>query len=138
MLCELRAVDLSDGIRTPRPTPNRTWTTDPNNLIITTGLLGDFPEINEEFFSGGFRQLLLPGVLRGPPNFSLFSGGLEFSTHVFSNLTDSAILPELQDRHSESIRDLIFDEILGTYTCLVENEYGSDVATTVISECSEY
>ncbi len=82
----------------------------------------------------------MPGTIPGSTvlDISRIPGALDFSTHVSSNLTNPAILPDLPWRDQEYIRDLIFDEILGSYTCMVENVYGSDMATTVISECSEY
>ena len=136
--CFIQQVHLSEGIRTVVPTPNRTWTTDPENIVIYSAPdnVHD-PEIESEFFEDSFRQLLLPGLVGNP--LSTSSTGLTFTFGpVEMNLTNPDILPDLPRRDQRFIRNLIFDELLGTYTCLVENEYGFDVATTIISECGKH
>lgn len=133
--CQIHFVDLNNRIRTPIPSSVRKWTTDPNNLVIYEASEYDLPEFNPDFFSGGNRPLLLPGVLDFPIldiQQSRRLGAIWFNSHVSGNVT----LPGFP-QDSETIRDLIFDEILGSYTCQVGNVYGSDVATTVISECSK-
>lgn len=138
LLCDIEPPDVDLGIRTPIPVPLRTWTTDPNNVVIYEALDGDDPMFNPEFFVDGFRQLLMPGVLSGPPILDIqeVRGALLFDGSAINSLANSSILPDLPRRDAEFIRDLVFDEILGSYTCLVQNEYGIDVATTVVSECS--
>ena len=130
--------NLIEGIRSAIPTPIRVWTTDPNDLIIYEALDGELPEFNPGFFEGGFRQFLIPGIPSNTTVLDFFgiNGGLIFNTSITTGLTNPAILPELERRDAEFIGELVFDEILGSYTCIVENEYGADAATTVVTDCA--
>ena len=139
LYCDIRPTNLTQGIRSAIPTPRRVWsTTDPNDVTIYEALDREIPAFNPEFFTSGFRQLLIPGVIPGTPVLDILriNGGLVINTSVTSNLTNNrTILPNLPRRDAEFLRGLVFDEILGSYTCMVENEYGADAATTVITEC---
>ena len=137
LLCVIQDVDLTEGIRISLPTPTRTWSTDPQNTVIFESSINVDPTFNPDFFEDGFRQILLPGLVGHPLSIGT-QGSLLFSLGFEQNLTNPNILPDLPRRDSEYIRDLVFDEILGTYTCLVENEYGCDTATTTISECGKH
>ena len=137
LLCDKQPVNLDEGIRTALPTPNRTWTTDPNNTVISSAPFGEESDFNPEFFEDGFRPLLLPGLVGYPISLGP-QGELTLSTLILKNLTNPNILPDLVRRDAEFIRNLVIDEFLGTYTCQVENEYGFDTATTTISECGKH
>ena len=122
-----------------RQPANITWTAGPNNTVILKAPVQDYmAEINPDFFADGYKQLLKPGVLYPSPLRVFSSEYLAFTTHIHNNLTNPEILPNLPQRDREFIRNLVFDEILGNYTCLIENEYGYDMATSVVSECGEY
>ena len=49
----------------------------------------------------------------------------------------SPILPNLMPRDTESLKNFLFDELLGRYKCRVENVFGGDEAETVVSECGK-
>ena len=138
LLCDVQPRNLTQGIRSAVPTPRRIWTTEPDDVVIYEALDGESPDFNPRFFMSDFRLLLMPGIIPGIPVLDIaeINGGLVFNTLVTSNLTSNlTILPDLPRRDAESIGQLVFEEILGSYTCMVENEYGADAATTIISEC---
>ena len=137
LLCDVRSVNLTERIRTALPTPNRTWTMDdPDNMITFSTPINADPLLNPAFFESGLRQLLLPGLV-GHPLLIAPSGELIISIVITQNLTNQTLLPDLPSRDAGFIRGLVISEILGTYTCLVENEYGCDTATTTIYECGK-
>ena len=100
---------------------------------------GVTPEINPEYYEDT-RILFAPGVVPGVPIFAFtgqVSGGLTFNPDVTMNATDLAVgIPEDQ-RVYTSLRELVVEDIVGTYTCRVENEFGFDEATTVVSFCGK-
>ena len=136
LLCDIEPVNLTAGIRTALPTPNRTWTTDPDNIVITSALDGDAPELNLDFLQSENGMIFLPGLIEPAIlDVSRSDGVLAFSTEV--SQFNPEILPDLVERDRDTIRELVFEEILGSYTCMVENVYGFDLATTLVTECGE-
>ena len=131
--CRGESVYLERGIRSTAPFPTRTWTTSPNDLVISEANERDNPEFNPDFFASGNKVLFTPGLLTFPI-LEIFHRGLSLNTRIIGNAT----LPGGEYLHQDDIRRMVFDEILGNYTCQLENVYGSGAATTVISECSKY
>ena len=137
LLCAIQDVDLDADvpIRTSLPTPNRTWTTDPNDFLIYTSPTNEDAEIDPGFYQGN-RILFSPG-LPAEDNFRPGpQGSLQLSVLVTRNLT-SAVLPDSDRLDAPFLSMVVFDELLGTYTCRVENVYGFDEATTRVTECGK-
>lgn len=111
------------------PIPVRAW--DKDGLFVYVGLAGVEHNFREEFLEA--NPLLMPGVVFPPPlDIGSSSGSLRLST-LASNLSMPMFAPPGVDQ--SNVRDEVFNELLGTYTCIVENEYGTDQAVTTISEC---
>ncbi len=143
--CAIEALNLENGIRSVVPDPQRIWTfvddaVGSQTVEIYNETDGEsITQANEEFYDTDFRAIFRPEALMGVDNFLLVqTGRLTMNVIVTSNLTNPNILPgQLPQRDAAFIQELVVDELLGTYTCLVENVYGSDTATTEIRECGE-
>ena len=124
----LRCNLLQTNHSSPVPKPIRIWHKDGD-------LLSNGTNISQTFFRE--RKLLILGVLT-PPNFILLGSAFSvlFLNTSVDNVTTSDLLED--DVPIEVARDMLFDLLLGEFTCSVQNVYGMDTATTVIQECGTY
>lgn len=96
------------------------------------GVDGTSHEILDDFLVA--NPLFIPGVVFPPPfDTSSSSGTLLLFTEA-RNLSSPTLAPP--GVNQGNVRDEVFNELLGEYICSVENAYGDDSATTIISECS--
>lgn len=109
------------------PRAIRGW--DKDGIFVYVGLDGIDYMLRDEFLDA--NPLFIPGVVFPSP-FDIrtgSTGSLRLSTAA-SNISMPTFVPP-----GANVRDEVFDRLLGIYTCIVENEYGDDTATTIISEC---
>ena len=119
------------------PTPDRAWLMEGDLLYQAN--VGEIPNIREsiDFFSSSpnrlllFPDVVLPNVLQ-----TTVYGGLVFNL-ITDNITLSpSMLPPGVTR--DNFRDAVLDAVLGEWTCTVNNTFGVDSATSIITECGTY
>ena len=113
----------------PYPNPYRTWTKDESIIHATEH--GENPNITS-FLNG--RTLLMSGSLHPAPLTAKKDGSIILSTKV-----DRISSPSLfKEGYSlDDAGDDVFKFVLGTWRCSVNNSYGTDVVTTVITDCGK-
>lgn len=116
------------------PEPIRTWTKDGHTIY--SQLAGDrnTPEINKTFLMQGRNVVFMPGlIIPQPLNPTRFGElGIRLSAQGEGNITME--MPHI-GLTRETFAGVVFEEILGVYTCSVSNVYGQDTAQTTIREC---
>ena len=120
------ACQIPYGPPLPYPNPNRTWTKDES--IVHTTEHGKYPNITS-FLSTG--TLMMPGSLDPAPLTAKKDGSIVLSTQV-SRISSPNLFKE--GYSLDDARDDVFKFVLGTWTCGVNNSYGTDVVTTVITD----
>ena len=121
------ACEISYGPPLPYPNPNRTWTKDKSIIHATEH--GE----NPSFLST--HILLMPGFLDPTPLTAKKDGSIVLSTQV-RRISSPTFFKE--GYSLGDARDDVFKYLLGMWTCGVSNSYGTDVVTTVITDCGEY
>ena len=110
------------------PVPTRTWSKDSEEIYSEKD--GVTPMFNMTFLMN--NPVFMPGaVFPAPLGVGFTTGNLRIDTTA-ENLTMPLLVDGVSD---ENVKDTVFENLLGTYTCNVENEYGFDQATSVISDC---
>ena len=111
------------------PNFNRTWMKD--DMLIYRELNGRDPAIENEFFMTGGRQLLMR---TNPVAFQI--NPLNLEQLQINTMLNNVTLPP-PGVNQMNFMDIAFDLLLGTYTCEVDNVFGSDTASIVVRECGE-
>lgn len=114
------------------PIPTRVWKKNGVEMSSTVPHMNTMATFSKNFSTATNSTLFIPGVI-DPPPIELFSKFIVLNNvnGHYITLTNQSLAPGI-----ESIAEgAVFDQMLGTYTCSLENEYGSDSATTVITEC---
>ena len=125
------------------PIPDRTWTR--NGVEVYTAQDGRSTAdaiLESNFFMEGRNLILFPGVVeRRFPLITSIRGALAFSTiHPTDNLTtDPVLLLDLAERgiNSTNFRRRLFEQILGTWSCSVNNSIGRESPQSFIRECGK-
>ena len=112
---------------TPIPNPQRTWMR--NNDVVYTAELGAAPDASEFIMN---NTILMPGVL-DPQTFTVLSDGQIFFTYQVENISAPGMIPDVMS--TEAAERILFNLLLGTWTCSASNELGSDSITYTIREC---
>lgn len=118
-----------DSPPTPIPNPQRTWMR--NNNVVYTAELGAAPDASEFFMN---NTILTPGTL-DPQPFTVLSGGQIFFNYQVDNISAPGMIPDVMS--IEAAERILFNLLLGTWTCSASNELGSDSVTYTIRECGE-
>ena len=114
----------------PIPTPIRTWEKDSLILYSVT------PEFNTTFLMTGQNVVFMMGVVN--PTVLDISSQSGSGSLVFDPTASNITVPFLDLGITETtFRQVVFNQILGTYTCSASNVFGTDTATTIIRECGE-
>lgn len=114
---------------TPQPTPTRSWFKD--GKLVYTAQIGVMPNVTEFLANNTILQpgALEPAVIRLPAD-----GRILYNTDVV-NITGSALLPE--GIMIDQAREQVFDLLLGIWTCVVSNSFGTTSVNYKISECGK-
>ena len=114
----------------PQPTPTRSWYKDGN--LVYTAEIGVMPDVTELFMN---NTILQPGVLE-PQIISLTTDGqILYNIHV-DNISQPMLL--LGGTTINKAREQVFDFLLGIWTCVVSNSFGTTFVNYMISECGKY
>ena len=115
---------------TPQPLPLQSWFKD--GELVYTAPLDNTPDIDDFTMD---NPVLIPGVLV-PTTFTASADGtISYSTEVM-NIT---FLPQLPpSTTTEQARQMLFDLLLGNWTCVANNSLGTSSVTYTIRECGEY
>lgn len=125
-LVELRCDynDIKTSVISPAvPLPTTSW-------LHNRALVFDRGEMESSFFTEGIRFLLIPGFVHPTPLLLTNDDSLIINLQA-TNVTTLAELTEA------SIREVLYGLVVGSWTCLRNNSYGTANVTTVISHCGE-
>ena len=122
----------NDPSNLPRPQPLtlRSWFKD-GELVYTT-TLDTTPDI-EDFVRD--KPVLIIGVLYPTTFAATVDGTISYST-VVMNITFQPPLPP--NTTIEQARQVLFDLLLGNWTCVANNSLGTSSVTYITRECGEY
>ena len=115
---------------TPQPLPLQSWFKD--GELVYTAPLGTIPDI-EDFVMD--KQVLMPGVL-DPTTFTADGDGTISYSTVVMNISIPVFLPP--NTTIEQARQMLFDLLLGNWTCVANNSLGTSSVTHIVRECGEY
>ena len=113
----------------PFPTPSRSWFKDGELVYIAD--LETVPDVDEYTMA---NPVLITGVLT-PDVFSATADGTIFYNTEVENITFAMPLPP--GTTVEQARVMVFDGLLGNWTCVGNNTLGSSSVTNIIRECGE-
>ena len=113
----------------PLPTPSRSWFKD--GELVYTAPLETVPDVDEYTMA---NPVLITGVLT-PGVFSATADGTIFYNTEVENITFAMPLPP--GTTVEQARVMVFDGLLGNWTCVGNNTLGSSSVTNIIRECGE-
>ena len=115
----------------PIPTPTRTWFRNNDQIYSTT--LGNPPADDAmEFLMN--NTILMLGVV-DPQAFTLVvDGSITFQTNV-DNITLPNVIPDIES--NEEAAEMLFQLLLGTWTCTASNNLGTATIMYTIRECGE-
>ena len=117
----------------PIPTPRRTWYKD--GIIVYSNDIGTAPDPSD-FFAN--EPILTPGVLSPITLIALLNGSLTYNTRV-DNITEPQIVamhyPEINN--SAAAEELIFNLLLGNWTCVLQNDVGMASVQYLVQECGK-
>ena len=102
-----------------------------DGVVVYTSLNRMEPMFDPEFLMTGNKGVL--NVVSPPPIDIRFTTGNVVLETAFMSLSTPA--PPGVDQ--DNFRDIVFEELLGTYVCEVRNVFGAESATTVIRECGK-
>ena len=121
----------------PEP-PQQTWDKDGLTYYSLPTAVDPIGMINSEFFmTYPLLMLGLPAMPRNPLQPSPFiDGSLIFtSTFTFGNLTMSVLPPGVTRERAERTA---FENLLGTWTCSLNNSLGTETCSSRVRECGEW
>ena len=113
----------------PLPTPSRSWFKDGKLVYIAE--LETVPDVDEYTMD---NPVLITGVLT-PDVFSATTDGTILYNTQVDNITFAMPLP--LGTTILQARQLVFDGLIGNWTCVANNTLGSSSVTYVIKECGE-
>lgn len=114
-----------------QPPALRTWLKD--GELVYSELDGDSIDSDEYSIE---NQILLPGVL-DPVTFTTFGDGSIAYNYDVMNISVPAFVPEGVTTPQQA-RDVVFDLLLGNWTCVLNSSLGSpDPITYLIRECGK-
>ena len=113
----------------PQPTPTRSWYKD--GTLVYTAQLGVMPDATEFFMNNTILQL---GVLEPKIMLLTTDGQISYNINV-DNITVPALLP--QGTTINHAREQVFNLLLGIWTCVVSNRFGTTFVNYTISECGK-
>ena len=136
--CQIVQRSSKDNIPGAFPIPDHTW--DREGIILYSAIVQDpNPLLEMDFFME--NPYLMPGLV-DPAHFPLaflkYTGSLRFN-HLFTNLSMAGMMADVYPANI-SVRDaqrLVFNNILGTWTCTANNSLGGESCSSTIRECGK-
>ena len=129
--CHIIQRNLPTNIPGAFPQPKRTWKK--NGVTYYSATVGDVPVITPEF-------MMTHPLLQGPVTFDAFrtrnSGSLFFNSQFTLRNTSLVMFPP--GTTPASAKRMIFESLLGTWTCSANNSLGNDSCSSTIRECGRY
>lgn len=120
-----------ESVNNAQPTPVRTWFKD--GEVVYSETVGFSIDLDSEYLMQ--RPILTPGVLN-PITLTLLSAGTVIYNYLVFNITMPQALPD--DFTLQQARQEVFEILLGTWTCIVNNTLGSTPPITyTIRECGK-
>ena len=128
--CDIIQRNLSANIPGAFPQPERTWEKDGVTYYSATPWAD--PVITPEFMT---TNPLLQGLMSNALT-AQTSGSLVFKSHF--TLWNNSLVMFPPGTTSASAKRMIFESLLGTWTCSVNNSLGNESCSSTIRECGRY
>lgn len=131
--CDVLGEDLAKHLSIAFPSPSRKWYKN-DVLLYSVDLIGRsvYKNLNQDFFDVGSNGILKFGLVEPPPLY-MPQGGQLLMAFEASELAFPEYAP--QGMNNVTMVDDVFDALIGTWRCELENVVGKWTAETIITEC---
>ena len=130
--CDIIQRNLSANIPGAFPQPERTWKKD--GVTYYSAMLGNTPVITPEFMTK--NSLMMQGLTTPDVLEASVDGSLVFNSQFTLKNTSLVMFPP--GTTSASAKRMIFESLLGTWTCGVNNSLGNESCSSTIRKCGRY
>ena len=130
--CDIIRRNLPANIPGAFPQPERTWEKDEVTYYSATPWA--YPVITPEFMTK--NSLMMQGLTTPDVLEASVDGSLVFNSQFTLKNTSLVMFPP--GTTSASAKRMIFESLLGTWTCSVNNSLGNDSCSSTIRECGRY
>ena len=130
--CDIIQRNLPTNIPGAFPQPERTWEKD--GVTYYSATLENTPVITPEFMTK--NSLMMQGLTTPDVLEASVDGSLVFNSQFTLKNTSLVMFPP--GTTSASAKRMIFESLLGTWTCSVNNSLGNESCSSTIRKCGRY